>query len=336
MMIAKPEDLLESEVSVSINNKNYTGRIGETILDVAKRNNIDIPHLCFKDGMRPDGNCRACVVEIEGERTLQPSCVRTISEGMKIQTSNKKVVHSQKLVLELLGSDISDKTYNSDSELDFWSKNLGVSESRFPSKIQDKHDSTHPAISVNLDACIQCTRCVRACREEQVNDVIGYANRGFKSEIVFDINDDMGESTCVGCGECVQACPTGALMPSKEVGLIQPDKKIESVCPYCGVGCLLTYNVKDNKILYTQGRDGPSNLSRLCVKGRYGFDYIHNEQRLTKPLIRKEGVPKDINIEDFDFENINDIFEETTWENALNITIKKLKLIKESLSLIHI
>ncbi|GIR56292.1 MAG: hypothetical protein CM15mP63_2970 [Gammaproteobacteria bacterium] len=140
----------------------------------------------------------------------------------------------------------------------------------------------------------------------------------------------MGESTCVGCGECVQACPTGALMPSKEVGLIQPDKKIESVCPYCGVGCLLTYNVKDNKILYTQGRDGPSNLSRLCVKGRYGFDYIHNEQRLTKPLIRKEGVPKDINIEDFDFENINDIFEETTWENALNITIKKLKLIKES------
>ena len=139
----------------------------------------------------------------------------------------------------------------------------------------------------------------------------------------------MGESTCVGCGECVQACPTGALMPSKEVGLIQPDKKIESVCPYCGVGCLLTYNVEDNKILYTQGRDGPSNLSRLCVKGRYGFDYIHNEQRLTKPLIRKEGVPKDINIEDFDFENINDIFEETTWENALNITIKELKLIKE-------
>ena len=330
MMIAKPEDLLEKEVSVSINNKNYTGRIGETILDVAKRNNIDIPHLCFKDGMRPDGNCRACVVEIEGERTLQPSCVRTISEGMKIQTSNQKVVHSQKLVLELLGSDISDKTYNSDSELDFWSKNLGISESRFPSKIQDKHDSTHPAISVNLDACIQCTRCVRACREEQVNDVIGYANRGFKSEIVFDINDNMGESTCVGCGECVQACPTGALMPSKEVGLIQPDKKIESVCPYCGVGCLLTYNVKDNKILYTQGRDGPSNLSRLCVKGRYGFDYIHNEQRLTKPLIRKEGVPKDINIEDFDFENINNIFEETTWENALNITIKKLKLIKES------
>ena len=254
MMIAKPEDLLEREVSVSINNKNYTGRIGETILDVAKRNSIDIP-------------CRACVVEIEGERTLQPSCVRTISEGMKIQTSNKKVVHSQKLVLELLGSDISDKTYNSDSELDFWSKNLGISESRFPSKIQDKHDSTHPAISVNLDACIQCTRCGRACREEQVNDVIGYANRGFKSEIVFDINDNMGESTCVGCGECVQACPTGALMPSKEVGLIQPDKKIESVCPYCGVGCLLTYNVKDNKILYTQGRDGPSNLSRLCVKG---------------------------------------------------------------------
>ena len=123
-----------------------------------------------------------------------------------------------------------------------------------------------------------------------MNDVIGYAHRGNKSEIVFDINDPMGDSTCVGCGECVQACPTGALMPSKEVGLTSPDKKVESVCPYCGVGCLLTYSVKDNKILYTNGRDGPANLSRLCVKGRYGFDYINNDGRLTKPLIRKKGV----------------------------------------------
>ena len=139
-MIAKPEDIIDKKIAVSIDGKNCSGYLGETILDVAKRYNIDIPHLCYKDGMRPDGNCRACVVEIEGERTLQPSCVRTISEGMKIKTSSERASHSQKLVLELLGSDISDKTYNSESELDFWSNHLGVTESRFPSKIQDKHD----------------------------------------------------------------------------------------------------------------------------------------------------------------------------------------------------
>ena len=223
---------------------------------------------------------------------------------MIINTETDRVLHSQKLVLELLTSDISEDVYNKESELTQWADRLQIKTHRFPSQIQNKHDVSHPAISVNLDACIQCTRCLRACREEQVNDVIGYAHRGNKSEIVFDINDPMGDSTCVGCGECVQACPTGALMPSKEVGLTTPDKKVESVCPYCGVGCLLTYNVKDNKILYTNGRDGPANLSRLCVKGRYGFDYINNDGRLTKPLIRKKGVSKNIDVSKFDFNNI--------------------------------
>ena len=144
----------------------------------------------------------------------------------------------------------------------------------------------------NLDACIQCKRCVRACREEQVNDVIGYAFRGGHSKIVFDLDDPMGDSTCVACGECVQACPTGALMPARDVGKVVPDKTVDSVCPYCGVGCQLTYNIKDNTILYVQGKDGPANSSRLCVKGRYGFDYVQHQHRLTKPLIRKPGVPK--------------------------------------------
>ena len=132
-----------------------------------------------------------------------------------------------------------------------------------------------------------------------------------------------------GCGECVQACPTGALMPSKEVALNIPDKKVESVCPYCGVGCLLTYNVKDEKILFAEGRDGPSNLSRLCVKGRYGFDYIHNDGRLTKPLIRKQGVDKNIDLHSYDFNNINEIFEETTWEHALDVAIEGFKKSKK-------
>ena len=328
-MSTNPEDISQDRlVSLKINGQTYFASPDETILEIAKRNGIEIPYLCFKEGMRPDGNCRACMVEIEGERVLQPSCVRTVNEGMVINTSNERVIHSQKLVLELLTSDVSDKVYNKDSELANWSDKLKIQTHRFPSNVQEKHDITHPAISVNLDACIQCTRCVRACREEQVNDVIGYAHRGNKSEIVFDINDAMGESTCVGCGECVQACPTGALMPSKEVGLSIPDKKVESVCPYCGVGCLLTYNVKDNKILYADGRDGPANLSRLCVKGRYGFNYINNEGRLTKPLVRKKGVSKDIDVSNFDMNNIDNLFEETTWEIALEKAIKGFNDIK--------
>ena len=330
-MATNPKEIADrSFVAIKINGKNYFGNPNETILDVSKRNGIEIPHLCFKEGMRPDGNCRACMVEIEGERVLQPSCVRTISDGMVVNTNNDRVIHSQKLVLELLTSDVSDKIYKKDSELSDWAERLNIKVNRFPTNVQEKHDLTHPAIAVNLDACIQCTRCVRACREEQVNDVIGYANRGFKSEIVFDINDFMGESTCVGCGECVQACPTGALMPSKEVALNIPDKKVESVCPYCGVGCLLTYNVKDEKILFAEGRDGPSNLSRLCVKGRYGFDYIHNDGRLTKPLIRKQGVDKNIDLHSYDFNNINEIFEETTWEHALDVAIEGFKKVKKS------
>ena len=325
-MAAKPEDLnLDYNCSIKINGSEYLANTDETILDVSKRNGIEIPHLCFKEGMRPDGNCRVCVVEIEGERALQPSCIRKVTDGMIINTENSRVIHSQKVVIELLQSDVSSEQYDPNSELTHWADKLQVETVRFPSKIQNKHDFSHPAIAVNLDACIQCTRCVRACREEQVNDVIGYARRGISSEIIFDLDDPMGTSTCVGCGECVQACPTGALMPSKEVGQVEPDKKVDSVCPYCGVGCLLTYNIKDDKILFAEGRDGPANMSRLCVKGRYGFNYVNSDQRLTVPLARKKGVSKDINPEDFDLNNVENYFEPISWDEAIKRTTEKFK-----------
>ena len=325
-MAAKPEDLnLDYNCSIKINGSEYLANTDETILDVSKRNGIEIPHLCFKEGMRPDGNCRVCVVEIEGERALQPSCIRKVTDGMIINTENSRVIHSQKVVIELLRSDVSSEQYDPNSELTHWADKLQVETVRFPSKIQNKHDFSHPAIAVNLDACIQCTRCVRACREEQVNDVIGYAKRGISSEIIFDLDDPMGTSTCVGCGECVQACPTGALMPSKEVGQVEPDKKVDSVCPYCGVGCLLTYNIKDDKILFAEGRDGPANMSRLCVKGRYGFNYVNSDQRLTVPLARKKGVSKDINPEDFDLNKIENYFEPISWDEAIKRTTEKFK-----------
>ena len=156
-------------------------------------------------------------------------------------------------------------------------------------------------MAVNLDACINCTLCVRACREVQVNDVIGMAQRGSEAKIVFDLDDPMGESTCVACGECVQACPTGALLPKSvtsadQPGRMQPDRKVDSVCPYCGVGCQLTYHLKDDKLLYVTGRDGPANENRLCVKGRFGFDYAHHPHRLTVPLIRKDDAPKNLSL----------------------------------------
>ena len=306
-------------INFTLDGKQVTAFGGESILQVAQRYGKQIPHLCHKESLRADGNCRACVVEIEGERVLAPSCCRAPNADMKVQTNSKRSLKSQKMVLELLLSDMPKQgksPYKLDSELDFWAQKLKISKPRFESRQQPAADFSHPAIAVNLDACIQCTRCVRACREQQVNDVIGYANRGAHSAIVFDIADPMALSSCVGCGECVQVCPTGALMPANNIGLEIANKTVDSTCPYCGVGCLIKYHVKDNKILYTEGRDGDTNHFRLCVKGRYGFNYIENPLRLTKPLIRREGVAKTTELLDPD--NLNSVFREATWQEALD------------------
>jgi formate dehydrogenase major subunit len=316
-------------ITFTLNGKKVVGRADQTILETADQLGIEIPRLCYMEGMRADGNCRTCMVEIKGERVLAPSCCRYPKEGMEVTTNSDRAVISQKMSLELLLADVPETEYTIDSELDVWARKLDVGKPRFGSRPQPKQDLSHPAMAVNLDACIQCKRCVRACREEQVNDVIGYASRGSHSKIVFDFDDPMGESTCVACGECVQACPTGALMPAREVGKVVPDKTVDSVCPYCGVGCQLTYNIKDNKILYVQGKDGPANSSRLCVKGRYGFDYVQHRHRLTKPLIRKEGVPK---TKDFvvDPDNWQSVFREATWEEALDAAANGLRTIRDT------
>ncbi len=329
-MAANPEFMNQPQIGFKLDGEEVFAFEGETILQAAKRHGKEIPHLCYSDNLRPDGNCRACVVEIEGERVLAPSCCRKPSEGMNIKAESERAVRSQKMVLELLKSDMpkqSQSPYTLKSELDFWAEKMEVGTPRFKGRSQPQADLSHPAISVNLDACIQCTRCLRACREEQMNDVIGYANRGSHSEIVFDIADPMGASSCVACGECVQACPTGALMPAGNVGLQVADKTVDSTCPYCGVGCLIKYHVKDDKILYTEGRDGYTNHFRLCVKGRYGFNYIHNPLRLTKPLIRREGVPKSTEL--LDPNDLDKEFREATWEEALDFAANGLKKIRD-------
>ncbi len=311
-------------IAFELNGQPAEALAGESILQVASRLGIEIPHLCYKPGLRVDGNCRVCVVEIEGERTLAPSCFRQPTAGMVVKTDTARARKSQKMVLELLQGDVSDTVYSVNSELQLWCDRLDVKSSRFGTRTQPTFDHSHPAITVNLDACIQCTRCLRACREEQVNDVIGFAGRGADARIVFDLEDKLGESSCVACGECVQACPTGALMSASEFKQPEPERSVDSVCPFCGVGCLLSYQVKDDKITSVTGRDGPANQSRLCVKGRYGFDYIHNPERLRVPLIRKAGVAKGLN-EHFDPADWSKMFREASWEEAIALAVGGLK-----------
>jgi len=308
----------------------------ETIWQVAQRHGTTIPHLCWlpQPGYRADGNCRACMVEVEGERGLAAACIRKPAPGMGVRTASERATKARALVLELLVADQPPRATAHDPSSRFWrqAEATGVTASRFPRDHRPAADRSHPAMAVQLDACIHCNLCVRACREVQVNDVIGMAGRGHEALIVFDQGDPMGESTCVACGECVQACPTGALMPATLVDAAgrftgPAERTVDSVCPYCGVGCQLTWHIAGDRIQHTTGRDGPANESRLCVKGRFGFDYVHHPHRLTVPLIRKPGVPKgDIRI---DPANPFTQFRQATWEEALDLAADGLARIRE-------
>ena len=313
----------------TLDDETVAAQPGETIWSVAKRHGKTIPHLCHKDqsGYRPDGNCRACVVEIDGERTLAASCCRNPQNGMVVKTDSPRATKARAMVMELLLADQPEREDAHDAGSHLWdmADAQGVSESRFPMMESERIpllDDSHVAMRVNLDACIQCGLCVRACREVQVNDVIGMGGRGHDAFPSFDFDDPMGESSCVACGECVQACPTGALMPATAVDAEQKgnskdfDEEVKSVCPFCGVGCQVSIKLKDGKIKQVDGINGPANEGRLCVKGRFGFDYIHHPHRLTTPLIRREDAPeKGLNV---DPSNPWTHFREATWEEALD------------------
>ncbi|MGB7302947.1 MAG: formate dehydrogenase subunit alpha [Burkholderiaceae bacterium] len=328
-------------IRFQLNDKPVEALPGETLWTAAQRHGVAIEHLCHADqpGYRADGNCRVCMVEIDGERTLAASCIRTPTEGMVVRTQTPRAEKARRMVLEMLVTDQPAQIRAHDQSSHLWAmagKNAIVI-SRLPET--ESHnvpppDYSHLAMRVNLDACIHCNLCVRACREVQVNDVIGMSGRGRHARITFDFNDDMGDSTCVACGECVQACPTGALMPatavdSKQIGdSAAYDHEVESVCPYCGVGCQLIFKVKDQKIVWVDGVNGPANEKRLCVKGRFGFDYINHPHRLTKPLIRRtDAPPKGLDVNPAD---PSTHFREASWEEALAAAADGLRNLRDN------
>lgn len=325
-------------VRIEIDGRPIDAVAGETIWSAAFRAGIRIPHLCHAEepGYRPDGNCRVCMVEVEGDRVLQPSCHRRVAEGMVVRVAGDRAERARRTVLELLLADQPppESAHDRNSRLWHWAGELGLATSRYPARSRvPAPDSSHAAMRVNLDACIHCNLCVRACREVQVNDVIGVAGRGAEARIMFDFDDPMGASTCVACGECVQACPTGALMEATMVDeagrgdSAAHDHSADSVCPYCGVGCQITYRVRDGAIVRVDGRNGPANEQRLCVKGRFGFDYVTHPERLRRPLIRRPGAVKGLNVDPRD---PSAQFREADWDEALDAAASGLARLRDA------
>jgi formate dehydrogenase major subunit len=369
-------------MSVTIDGQQVTVGEGTTIFDAAKQVGVDIPVLCHNERYDPVGVCRMCVVDTGG-RVFAAACVRPCEDGMEVKTATEEVERSRAVLTELLMSDQppraedpKDTTTRDNLLLDL-ADGFGVARetTELPKGIEHSgsgrgKDSSNPVIDVDHDACILCDRCVRACDDIQGNDVIGRSGKGYSTRIAFDLNDPMGASSCVTCGECVQACPTGALTNKPIRGIpIRPREEldaVDSVCPYCGVGCALTYYVDRERdaISFAEGRDQPGSQSRLCVKGRYGWDYAASPQRLTVPLIRidsaypkgalsadvrgdshndrgrvnggnrsgggrKDGRPgKDRGRKPgglVDYDEVMPFFREATWDEALDLVARRLR-----------
>jgi formate dehydrogenase major subunit len=327
-------------LSVTIDGQRVDVPPGTTLYDAAKRVGIDLPVLCHSPHLEPVAVCRMCVVEVEGARVLQAACIRQVEDGMVVHTQSDKVTRSRSMLVELLMSDYPANgnghrhTGKPDLLLQL-AEQEHLTAPRFPARPFDNgHDHSSKVIQVDHNACILCDRCIRACDDVQNNDVIGRGGKGYRSRIVFDHDQPMGESTCVSCGECMAACPTGALTDKPlTLNVLEdtPLKQIDSLCPYCGVGCSITYSVdeRSNTIVQVAGRESPVNHGRLCVKGRYGFDYPHHRDRLTTPLIRKpEFYPKSPD----GLSHLDDprqAFREATWDEALDLAAQTYTQIKQ-------
>ncbi len=292
-----------------------------TILDIAEREGIHIPTLCYHPALPPQSVCRICLVEVEGEKVLQPACSFKVRDKMVIHTDTPKVLEARRVSLDLIISnhplDCMTCDIAGNCELQDLAYEFGIKESEFKGRsIEYPIDDTNPFIIRDLNKCILCRRCIRACDEIQNRRVLGVTNRGFETKIIADFDLLLQDSTCEFCGQCVAVCPVGALTPKISTGMGREweFKKINTVCPYCGVGCRFDLNVKDEKIVkVTSNSENPVNGIALCVKGRFGFDFVNHPDRLKTPLIKRNGK-----------------FEETSWDEALDYIVNKFIEIKES------
>ncbi len=322
-------------ISIKINGQSIQTEPGKTILQAAQAHGVEIPTLCYHKDLNPTGNCRMCIVEVKGWRILQAACVTPVWEGMDIQTHSEKVEKDRKLTLELMLAnhpqdcitcdvsgecELQDLAYEYKASAPDW----GSKGTRYP-----VDSDPNPFIRVDMNRCILCRRCVSACAEIQVRDVWGVAKRGFDEVIVAGANTAMLEARCESCGQCVAYCPTGALSNKLNYGMARAHQvtKVTTTCSYCGVGCQFDLLVKKNKVIGVQSNpNAPVNGMALCVKGRYGYDYIHHPDRVSKPRVRKyllEGKKKPVISEQLLVIGDQWDWVETEWDVALDIVAKK-------------
>ena len=311
-------------INLTIDNQKVSVSPGTTILQSAKKIGIKIPHLCYHKNLPISGACRICMVEVEGARTLIASCAYPVTEGMKVYTNTERVMHARKLVLELLLSDhpfdcmTCEKT--GDCKLQNYAYEYGVKDIRFSGERHSYEvENKNPFIIRDYNKCILCGRCIRMCSDVIGVDAIDFSHRGFKTKVATPFNVDLTESTCILCGNCVNVCPVGALREkeSENMGRIWEFKKVNTVCPYCGCGCVLELNIKDNRIVKVLSPiDSPANSGNLCIKGKFGYEFVHSPDRLTKPLIRQGARDEEPD------------FRESSWDEALSLIAARMGEIK--------
>ena len=308
------------KVTITIDDKQVKAQEGMTIFQAAQAAGIEIPHLCYHEKLLPTGACRMCVVEVERARSLVTACTYPVTEGMVVRTTTERVAKARKLALELLLSDhplncmVCEKAGN--CKLQDYAYEYGIAESPYAGERHEYPiDTSNPFIIRDYNKCIICGRCIAACSDIQVTEALDRKNRGFDTGVIAGLDESLQDSPCVFCGRCISVCPVGALTEKQAVGKGREwnFERVRTICNYCGCGCTVELNLKNGSIVkVTNAEDSPVAAGSLCVKGKFGWDFIQNEERLRTPLIKENGK-----------------FREASWDEALNLVASKLSQISQ-------